>query len=284
MSLNEIRQHGTDDFPFQIYHTDHFHPRYQMAFHWHDAVELIWVREGSLSLTLDHHTFAMGPGEFAFVNSQILHGATPTNCFYDCLVFHLDFLKNRNDACDTFIEKLLSHELKINEIPKDEDFSAVAEQLMRAMDASKEGFAFRVIGLAAQLFGVIQEKKLYTTNTREVTEQDAQKLQKLKHVLRFIRENYTRPISLEDMARVAGFSTKYFCSFFRSMTATTPVNYLVNYRIERAARYLLGTDKAITRIALDCGFNDLSYFIKTFKSIKGVSPKQYRTLGEEKFR
>jgi AraC-like DNA-binding protein len=50
----------------------------------------------------------------------------------------------------------------------------------------------------------------------------------------------------------------------------------MNYRIERAARKLDGSDASITQIAFDCGFNDLSYFIKTFKEIKGVSPSKYR--------
>jgi AraC-like DNA-binding protein len=61
------------------------------------------------------------------------------------------------------------------------------------------------------------------------------------------------------------------------MTGTTPINYLLTYRIERAARKLLGSDLSVTQIAYDCGFNDLSYFIKTFKTFKKVSPKDYRT-------
>ena len=60
------------------------------------------------------------------------------------------------------------------------------------------------------------------------------------------------------------------------MTGTTPVKYLLTYRIERAARKLLSTDESITQIAYDCGFNDLSYFIKTFKDIKKITPKNYR--------
>ena len=95
-------------------------------------------------------------------------------------------------------------------------------------------------------------------------------------MLKYIRDNFASEITLDDMARQAGLSTKYFCAFFKNMTGTTPVKYLLAYRVERAARKLLGTDESITRIAYDCGFNDLSYFIKTFKDVKRITPKNYR--------
>jgi AraC-like DNA-binding protein len=56
----------------------------------------------------------------------------------------------------------------------------------------------------------------------------------------------------------------------------TPFEYLNNYRVEMASRALITTDKPITEIAFSCGFNDLSYFIKTFKKCKGITPKSFR--------
>ena len=85
-------------------------------------------------------------------------------------------------------------------------------------------------------------------------------------------------ITLDDMAAEASMSTKYFCSFFKKMTHKSPVEYLITYRIERACRKLIGTDKSVTDIAYECGFNDLSYFIKTFKEQKGVTPGAFRNM------
>ena len=62
----------------------------------------------------------------------------------------------------------------------------------------------------------------------------------------------------------------------KELTGKTPVEYLNSYRVERACRKLLGSDLSITQIAYGSGFNDLSYFIKTFKKIKGSSPSIYR--------
>ena len=60
------------------------------------------------------------------------------------------------------------------------------------------------------------------------------------------------------------------------MTSKKPMEYLNSYRVEKAAAKLLTSDASITDIAYSCGFNDLSYFIKTFKSLKGVTPARFR--------
>ena len=77
------------------------------------------------------------------------------------------------------------------------------------------------------------------------------------------------------MSSSVNMSPKYFCRFFQEMTHRTPVDYLNYYRIERACYQLLTTDQSITEVAYNSGFNDLSYFIKTFKKYKGTTPKKY---------
>ncbi|MBQ8309204.1 MAG: AraC family transcriptional regulator [Clostridia bacterium] len=274
MSFNEIKQHGTEDFPFELYNVDKEHPKYKMAFHWHASVELIRVIDGRLSVTLDDRVFEATAGEILFVNSEVIHGATPTNCVYQCLVFNPAFLKTGNDGCNLFLDNLLSQNAHIPERIEDETLKSLVIKMMQEMDERKDGFAFKVIGLAAQFFGTVQEKQYLARQA--YAGRDTQKIHKLKKVLKYIRDNFASEITLDDMARQAGLSTKYFCAFFKNMTGTTPVKYLLAYRVERAARKLLGTDESITRIAYDCGFNDLSYFIKTFKDVKRITPKNYR--------
>lgn len=274
MSLNEIKQHGTVDFPFGFYRLDKWHPRYKMAFHWHGFTELIHVIKGELSITLDNKNFSAKAGDVLFVNSEVIHGATPKNCEYECLVFNPAFLKTGNVQCDLFIDDLLSRHFCLPERIEDEETKAVVCTLMQTMYEQKKGYTFQALGLTMQFFGLMQQKGLFARE--EYATKDAAKIYKLKKVLKFIRDNFASEITLDDMAREADLSTKYFCSFFKNMTGTTPVKYLLTYRIERAARKLLSTDMSITQIAYDCGFNDLSYFIKTFKEIKKITPKAYR--------
>ena len=277
MSFNEIKQHGTADFPFELYKLNETHPKYIMAFHWHSSFELIRVLKGRLSVTLDGRNFTVNERETTFVNSETIHGATPTEgCVYECIVFNPEFLKSQNGACNRFIDDLLSQRFLLPERFLDEDLRFITNEIFRAMDEKKDGYIFKVTGLTNLLLATAMEKKLFSVNAGNATERDVQKILKLKRVLKFIRDNFDKEITLDDMAREADLSTKYFCAFFKATTGTTPVRYLMTYRVERAARRLGDSDASVTQIAFDCGFNDLSYFIKTFKEIKGVSPSKYR--------
>lgn len=276
MSFNELKQHGTEDFPFGIYIIDKHHPKYEMAFHWHTNVEIIRVISGTLSITLDNCNFTAKRGDVVFVNSEIVHGATPHECEYECLVFPLSFLKNGNRACNRFLDDLIEKNCKLAHLPSGEDIKDVTKMLFETIKQHENGFQFIAIGLVYRLIGLFMRSDQYSYETKGLTEKDEQKVLKLKKTLTYIRENFDKEITLDDMALAAGFSTKYFCSFFKELTGKTPVEYLNSYRVERACRKLLGSDLSITQIAYGSGFNDLSYFIKTFKKIKGSSPSIYR--------
>ncbi len=276
MIYNELKQHGRADFPFGFYHVDEAHPKYEMAFHWHADLEVIRVLRGELALTLDNRTHRLQAGEIAFVNSETVHGATPHDCEYECIVFNLAFLKTGNEECDGFLENILSHSLFLAERPDEPATVKTVHRIFDELAKTETSYPFKVLGLFLQLLGEIQQKKLFISHLPPSLVQDEKKVLKLKAALKYIREHFADDVTLEDMAAVAGLSCKYFCKFFKDLTGTTPVNYLMTYRIERAARKLLSTDKTVTQIGYDCGFNDVSYFIKTFKAFKGVSPKDYR--------
>ena len=99
---------------------------------------------------------------------------------------------------------------------------------------------------------------------------------RMKRVLAYIRDRYENTITLAELASLAGMTPKYFCRAFSQMTGKTPIEYLNYYRVEQAGEQLLLTDRSITDIALGCGFNDMSYFSKTFFRYKGMSPSAYR--------
>jgi AraC family transcriptional regulator len=88
------------------------------------------------------------------------------------------------------------------------------------------------------------------------------------------------PIDLAAVSRLAGLSPFYFLRSFASTIGVTPHQYLVGCRLKRAARLLADRERAITDVALDCGFNDLSNFIRTFRRAAGVSPRGFRTASK----
>ena len=93
----------------------------------------------------------------------------------------------------------------------------------------------------------------------------------------YINEHYADPISAAECAAMAYMSYSYFSRCFYRITGKSFKEYLNVTRINRAEKAILSTDKSVTEIAGDCGFNSVSYFISTYKKIKGVTPLSLRS-------
>lgn len=278
MIYNELKQHGTDVFPVEYYHITEPHPKYQMAYHWHGEVELIRIIEGKLDVTLDNSEKSVSAGDYIFVNSETVHGATPIDCIYDCIVFNLQYLSSTEETVKSFIESMLDHSVYVNEIfhPDDKGFCTIAKGIFDAISQAGTGYTFAVTGGLYSLLGYIYSKGLYSKTLSISSVHNEKNVITLKKALAFMRKSYDTQIALSEIADAAEISPKYLCTFFKEMTGQTPFEYLNTYRIERAARKLISSDTPVTQVAFSCGFNDLSYFIKMFKKNKGVTPKNFR--------
>jgi AraC-like DNA-binding protein len=101
----------------------------------------------------------------------------------------------------------------------------------------------------------------------------------LRKAHRYIWDNFTRKISLEEISKAAGLSAPYFSSIFKEEMGENLSNYLNRLRVEKAAIMLIETRNSLNVIAELCGFEDQSWFSKIFKKITGTSPAQYRKTG-----
>jgi len=101
----------------------------------------------------------------------------------------------------------------------------------------------------------------------------------LRKAERFIWENYTRKISLKEIADASGLSAPYFSTIFKNEMGENLSNYLNRLRVEKALVMLGETDSPINEISAACGFEDQSWFSKVFKSYTGISPYEYRKNG-----
>jgi AraC-type DNA-binding domain-containing proteins len=279
LDYREEKKQGTFDFPLAFYHVDENHPRYQMPYHWHPEYELFRILSGSFQLTVDGQLLTAVKGDILFIQGGRLHGGIPENCIYECIVFDMKLLLGNNKICSKEIQQLIRLEasvlLKLPE--KSSSLQKIIQDLYAAVLDRKQGYEFIVQGSLYLLLGYIFENNLLSMNTAGPTTASLQ-INRFKDVLNYIEEHYTETISLETMASIAGFSPRYFCRFFRKMTQSTPTEYLNYFRIECACEQLVETSGSVTDVALSCGFNDISYFIKSFHKAKGMTPKQYRDV------
>lgn len=92
----------------------------------------------------------------------------------------------------------------------------------------------------------------------------------------WIDEHATEPLTLEQSSREAGLSAFHFLRVFSRTLGVTPHQYLVRSRLRRAAAMLAGDDRSVTDVAYDCGFGDVSNFVRTFHRAAGVPPRAFR--------
>lgn len=275
-SLHEDKKRGTFDFPIELYYVDSSSPRYQMPFHWHLEYELILVLSGKFYLSLDGKQYVLKAGDSAWIGDGVIHGGVPEDCVYECVVFDLTALLRDTPLCTKSAGEFLKDSASFTGLfMKNSKEAHIADKIFEAMEKEQYGYEWVTVGLLWQLMGNLLQNR---TNNYLPTAQNRQQITRMKTVLAYIRNNYSLPVTLIELAQFAGMSPRYFCRAFAAMTGKTPMAYLNYYRIESACEKLKLTDKPITEIALECGFNDMSYFSKQFKRYKKVTASQYRKL------
>jgi two-component system response regulator YesN len=100
--------------------------------------------------------------------------------------------------------------------------------------------------------------------------------------IHYIEENYGRDLPLEEVAKSVALSPSYFSSFFKKETGKSFVEFVTEFRIERASELLCSTNLNTSEVAYRVGFNDPKYFARIFKRGVGVTPSEYRKYSQER--
>jgi AraC family transcriptional regulator len=102
--------------------------------------------------------------------------------------------------------------------------------------------------------------------------------QKLKQVMAFVAENYSDDVRLAELAKVAGMSSFHFAREFKRTTGTTPHQYLIKFRVDRAKALLAEAKLPLTEVGLQSGFSHQSHFTRLFRRLTGTTPHSYRLM------
>lgn len=99
LASHESSTRGTFDFPIELYYVDKMHPRYEMPFHWHMEFELMLVLSGEFSLLIDGRSYLLHKGDAAIISAGAVHGGTPSDCVYECVVFDMNRFLGSGSVC-----------------------------------------------------------------------------------------------------------------------------------------------------------------------------------------
>ncbi len=272
----EKKKHGSTLFPLEYYFVDSSHPQYIMPAHWHSELEIIKVSKGKLTLFINNTEYLLCCGDIMFIDGGSIHRCIPFDCVYECIVFNIEMLtRHRNDITEKYINPLSEASLDLNHIISNSDGEIHSEicRLFKEVSDKKPFYELATYSLLFNIFCLLyRSEKLTDSQDKTYTSQT----RKIMTVLKWLNKNFSQNVTLEKLAEISGLSEKYLCRIFKEYTSKTIINYLNELRVDNAYYEIVAKGKNVTQAALDSGFNDLSYFSKTFKKYKGISPSELR--------
>ncbi len=106
--------------------------------------------------------------------------------------------------------------------------------------------------------------------------QDRRKIGQIRPAIHYIEAHAEQPMTLADIARASHLSVSRLAHVFKEQMGITIFDYVTSVRIARAKHLLLATDRSCTEIGFEVGYNNQSYFSRTFKAVVGLTPRQFR--------
>ena len=274
----ELAQHGSPMFPIACYAEDMTAD--SVAWHWHEEFEYILSEKGILYVDVNKTRVRLNQGEGIFVNSVALHAVEQSPALLHSSVFHPRLVGGMDTI---FWQKLIKPMTQpgapafflLNEaVPWQKEVLACLRDAWREVADEPFDYENRArYHLSAAL-------RLLSTQCvggkTKVSQQEQIAAERMKQMLRFVEEHYAEELTVEKIAACVALSESACLRSFRQLLGTTPIQYVKQYRVEKAAELLRSTRLKTGEIGAECGFADGSYFIKTFREVKHCTPLEYR--------
>ena len=278
----ELLSYGTEDFPIAFFDDDL--TKVSVPYHWHDELEIVIITEGAARMRIAGSEFALKAGDGYFCNSGILHAeilTTPTG-HQHALVFSPKLIAQPNDLVwKNYIVPVLGNTqipflwLKAS-VPWQKEILRLAETAWYHGAYDAKDYPIDVRFSLSKAFSYIVEHMADMEKETHYTSAFQRDELRIKKALVYIEKNYSANITLNDVASSANISTSTCLRLFTTVLGTTPIKYLMTFRIQKAAEELKRTNgRTISEIAYSCGFSDASYFNRCFRREHGVTPSDY---------
>ena len=266
-------------FSYNIYDNSNQNPAEKhQKWHYHPEIELVYVNNGSGKRQVGLNLSNYNDGLLILVGSNLPHTGF-TDYFDD----------ERKEVVIQFKENFLGDSLK-------EVFEF--KNIFNLLKTSKKGIAFegdikkkiglamlglqyetsfqKVITLITILNDLSRSKNYEILNISNYNINGINENERIRKAFNFIKDNYKKEVSLENVAKEVHMTVPSFCRYFKSQTNKTFIQFLIEYRINNALKLLIQSDKDIKNICYECGFNNYSHFNRSFKKINLISTSDYR--------
>lgn len=277
------------NFPFKL--LDNTMPPFfnmDRVFHWHDCLEISYVKSGRGRYHIGDKSFEMEPGDIIIINNvephylevydesmhqpviifepSLIWSQSNCNVDYEYLSPFFERGSDFNNKLD--LSNAFAFEIKSNLLATEDEYE-------KKPQGYKLMIKDRLLMILTFLIRYFRDKR---KNHLDIPSK-RQQLIRLEEIIRYISENFDRNIMLEEVYAKLYMTPQYFSTYFKKVLGVNFVGYLNNLRANRAIELLRETDMKITRIAMECGFNNTTTFNSIFKKFTGKTPSEYRRQG-----
>ncbi|MGN1059522.1 MAG: AraC family transcriptional regulator [Clostridia bacterium] len=235
--------------------------------HWHENIELLYVIGGSAQVITDRVAVPVHVGQIAVINSNHLHNVVAEDFVeYYCLIIDKNFLESFGfDVEETVFERMA----------EGPELTRCFQRIVREYTEEKEHYKEQI---KADILSVMVElTRHHTVFQQELTDPAVgRKLAVVKEVLRYLKKQYKEPVSLQDIADAVGFNKYYISHLFKEMVGCPIVYYINDLRCNYAKSLLISEQYTVSEVAEMCGFDNLSYFSRTYKRHMCVLPRDQK--------
>lgn len=269
--------HGTPDFHLFVHEDIFVYRNGVINPHWHNEFEIIYLDKGYGKFYIDGDEYKIKAGDFLFVNSGSIHSGEELvrRSIGYAIVFDLKLLFSEDpDYCKhEYFLPLLNKKVYIPALIND-DF--IRDDIKKIIDSFLEKSYGYELCIKSLLFDIFWRLFKYYAKKQQEGGRLGYKTERIKDVLNYINQNYNKDLSLDELSKQVDMSKFYLCRLFKDSLKMSPIEYINKIRVEKSVELLINTDMSISEIALECGFNNISYFIKVFKKYMNITPLKFR--------
>lgn len=264
---------------FRIIHNIVLPELFRWQYHYHPEYEIVCVLEGSGRRHVGNHISRYEEGDLVFMGPNLPHsgfGQEATGDQHEEIVVQL-----KEDLWgEHFLEMPEMNSIKTLFISSRQGICFHGETKIRVKRRLKKLLTlspFERLMELIQILHLLANTKEYSLLNREglKMEFNSKDEARLNRILKYVEENYQKPIDIQEAASVAHLAVPSFCHYFKRMMKATFTDFVNQYRVNQACRFLV-TDKSITDISFESGFGNVAYFNRVFKAQKQQSPSAYR--------
>mgnify|MGYP003290570828 CR=1 FL=1 len=263
-------------------------PREAKEFHTHVYFQIYYIKKGSLTHFVEDYSSKLSAGDMFIIPPGVVHRIEDDEgiSFYSLSFMPeiIDEMSHTASFAANFLKQVssLGHIRPKITVPADEvlRIETLVEQTYSEFQKNNLAGGEIVKMYTALLISLFA--RIYFDSSNELLLPDSEdKNHLMLYCINYIKLNYFKSISLEDMLRLSALSKSEFCKHFREMTGHSFLSYLNHCRIRKACERIKNGDK-ITSVYSFCGYEDYSSFYHNFVKIMGVSPARYKCNTMEK--